>query len=196
MGCLYIYYRASTGSISKKCMNEDSVALIMCEKCVYRIRILKKQDLELSADIFFKRYFLSYLILCSRLSFLHNVRVINILTFSVQRQAESVTRDVGNVSILINNAGTVHGQHVIDITEEDFEYSLRVNTLAHIWVRIVSCHYIRTSAAINLEIKRIYRMKQKQSYFLSRLELFFIIFMRLQHATTHTHTLQTKPCRS
>ena len=39
--------------ISKKCMNEDSVALIMCEKCVYRIRILKK-DLELSVDSFLK----------------------------------------------------------------------------------------------------------------------------------------------
>ena len=36
-------------------MNEDSVALIMCEKCVYRIRILKKKkDLELSADILLK----------------------------------------------------------------------------------------------------------------------------------------------
>ena len=31
----------STGIISKKCMNENSVSLIMCEKYVYRIRILK-----------------------------------------------------------------------------------------------------------------------------------------------------------
>ena len=36
-------------------MNEKSVTLIMCEKCVYRIRILKnKKDLELLADIFLK----------------------------------------------------------------------------------------------------------------------------------------------
>ena len=47
-----------------------------------------------------------------------------------------MTRDVGNVSILVNNAGIVHGGHVIDVAEEDFEYSLRVNTLAHIWVGI------------------------------------------------------------
>ena len=40
---LCIYYRGSTGIISKKCMNEDSVALIMCEKCVYRIRFSKKK---------------------------------------------------------------------------------------------------------------------------------------------------------
>ena len=32
-GSLCTYYRGSTGIISKKCMNEDSVALIMCEKC-------------------------------------------------------------------------------------------------------------------------------------------------------------------
>ena len=35
-------------------MNEDSVALIMCEKCVYRVRILKKKNLELSVNIFLK----------------------------------------------------------------------------------------------------------------------------------------------
>ena len=44
---LCIYYRVSTEIISKKCMNEDSVALIMCEKCIYK-------DRELSADIFLK----------------------------------------------------------------------------------------------------------------------------------------------
>ena len=46
--------RDSTGIISKKWMNEDSVALIMCKKCAYRIRILYKKNLELSADIFLK----------------------------------------------------------------------------------------------------------------------------------------------
>ena len=37
-------------------MNEDSVALIIREKCVYRIRIIlkKKRDLELSANVFLK----------------------------------------------------------------------------------------------------------------------------------------------
>ena len=53
-GSLCIYYRCSTGIISKKCMNEDSVALIIREKCVYRIRILKKEDLELLANILLK----------------------------------------------------------------------------------------------------------------------------------------------
>ena len=59
---------------------------------------------------------------------------LNTVLFSIQPQAESVIRDVGHVSILVNNAGTVRGGHVIDVMEEDFEYSLRVNTLAHIWV--------------------------------------------------------------
>ena len=41
-------------------LNEDSVALTMCEKSIYRIRNLKKnkkknkEELELSADIFLK----------------------------------------------------------------------------------------------------------------------------------------------
>ena len=39
------------GFISKKSMNEDSVALIMCEKCEYN---KKQKDLELSADFFLK----------------------------------------------------------------------------------------------------------------------------------------------
>ena len=63
---LCIYYRGSTGIISKTCMNEDSVALIMCEKCVYRIRILKKTDLELSAGIFLKDTFCLRMVLIKK----------------------------------------------------------------------------------------------------------------------------------
>ena len=39
-------------------MNEDSVALIMCEKCVYRIRILNKQGSGTIVRHLFKIYFL------------------------------------------------------------------------------------------------------------------------------------------
>ena len=38
-------------------MNEDSVALIMCEKCVYRIRVLEKGSGTIGSYLF-KRYFL------------------------------------------------------------------------------------------------------------------------------------------
>ena len=52
MGSLCIYYRGSTGIISKKSMNEDSVALIMCARNVYTDYEFLKKDLELSANIF------------------------------------------------------------------------------------------------------------------------------------------------
>ena len=38
-------------------MNEDSVVIIMCEKCVYRIRILKKVSGTIGRYLF-KRHFL------------------------------------------------------------------------------------------------------------------------------------------
>ena len=57
MGSLCIYYRGSTGNISKKCMNEESVALIMCEECVYILRILKKGSGTIGRYLF-KIYFL------------------------------------------------------------------------------------------------------------------------------------------
>lgn len=48
-------------------------------------------------------------------------------------------RTVGDITILVNNAGAVHGEQVVNISEEEFEHSLKVNTLAHIWVRQLSC---------------------------------------------------------
>lgn len=47
--------------------------------------------------------------------------------------AEAVRRTVGDITILVNNAGAVHGEQVVNISEEEFEHSLKVNTLAHIW---------------------------------------------------------------
>ena len=39
-------------------MNEDCVALIMCEKCVYRLRFLKQKESGIIGRYLFKRYFL------------------------------------------------------------------------------------------------------------------------------------------
>ena len=54
MGSLCIYYQGSIGIISKKQMNEDIVALIMCKKSLQNTKSLKKKnkDLDISADIF------------------------------------------------------------------------------------------------------------------------------------------------
>ena len=50
--------------------------------------------------------------------------------------AERVKEEVGDVSILVNNAGVVSGYNVLDLTDEQVELTMKVNTLAHFWVRV------------------------------------------------------------
>mmetsp|Transcript_40290 Transcript_40290/g.98885 ORF Transcript_40290/g.98885 Transcript_40290/m.98885 type:complete len:370 (+) Transcript_40290:70-1179(+) len=47
--------------------------------------------------------------------------------------AERVHADVGDVDVLVNNAGIVSGKHVLELTEEHVRRTVDVNTLAHIW---------------------------------------------------------------
>ena len=54
-------------------------------------------------------------------------------------------KEVGDVSILINNAGIVTGRKFMDCPDELIEKSLDVNFKAHIWVSIFSSHYKRHS---------------------------------------------------
>ena len=56
---------------------------------------------------------------------------------SVCKVAARVKRTVGDVSILINNAGIVSGRTILESSEEEIEQIFRVNTLAHYWVSIV-----------------------------------------------------------
>lgn len=43
-------------------------------------------------------------------------------------------REVGDVSILINNAGIVTGKKFIDSPDELLEKTMAVNAVAHFWV--------------------------------------------------------------
>lgn len=43
-------------------------------------------------------------------------------------------RDVGDVTILVNNAGVVSGKKLMDTPDEKVEMTFQVNTLAHFWV--------------------------------------------------------------
>lgn len=45
-----------------------------------------------------------------------------------------VKREVGDVSILINNAGIVTGKNFMDAPDSLIEKTLEVNTMAHFWV--------------------------------------------------------------
>ena len=43
-------------------------------------------------------------------------------------------RDVGCVTVLINNAGIVTGKKLFDASDKMIDLTFRVNTIAHFWV--------------------------------------------------------------
>ncbi|KAI5092616.1 epidermal retinal dehydrogenase 2 [Silurus meridionalis] len=51
----------------------------------------------------------------------------------VYRLAEKVKQEVGDVTILINNAGIVHGKKFMDTPDLLVEKTLHVNAMAHFW---------------------------------------------------------------
>ncbi|NXJ57791.1 RDHE2 dehydrogenase, partial [Spizaetus tyrannus] len=51
----------------------------------------------------------------------------------VYRIADQVKKEVGDVSILVNNAGTVTGKRLIDSPDSLVEKTLEVNVMAHFW---------------------------------------------------------------
>lgn len=50
------------------------------------------------------------------------------------QSALQVKREVGDVSILVNNAGIVTGKKFIDAPDSLIEKTVEVNTMAHFWV--------------------------------------------------------------
>ncbi|XP_068604865.1 epidermal retinol dehydrogenase 2-like isoform X3 [Brachionichthys hirsutus] len=51
----------------------------------------------------------------------------------VYRVADQVKREVGDVSILVNNAGIVTGRKFMDTPDSLIEKTMEVNTMAHFW---------------------------------------------------------------
>ncbi|NXE92263.1 RDHE2 dehydrogenase, partial [Menura novaehollandiae] len=51
----------------------------------------------------------------------------------VYEQADKVRKEVGDVTILINNAGILIGKKFCDLTDEDFEKTLRINFFSQVW---------------------------------------------------------------
>ena len=51
------------------------------------------------------------------------------------KTAQQVREEVGNISVLVNNAGTASFKMVTDMSETDAELTYAVNTLCHFWVR-------------------------------------------------------------
>ena len=48
--------------------------------------------------------------------------------------ADRVREEVGNVSILVNNAAVVGAKTVLELEDDKIELTMRVNTMAHFWV--------------------------------------------------------------
>ena len=56
----------------------------------------------------------------------------------VYKVAEEVKKDVGDVTILINNAGVVSGKNFKDVSDNKIELTFQVNSLAHFWVNQIN----------------------------------------------------------
>lgn len=52
----------------------------------------------------------------------------------IYRVAALVKKEVGSVSILVNNAGILNVRALLDADDEEIEETFKVNTLAHFWV--------------------------------------------------------------
>ena len=52
----------------------------------------------------------------------------------IQAVAQKVREDVGEVDVLINNAGILYGGSLLDMEEKHIRRTFDVNTLAHFWV--------------------------------------------------------------
>ncbi|KAL4220942.1 Short-chain dehydrogenase/reductase 3 [Mactra antiquata] len=51
----------------------------------------------------------------------------------IYEKAREIQESVGDVTILVNNAGSLSGKSIIFLQPYDIESTLKVNTLAHIW---------------------------------------------------------------
>ena len=52
----------------------------------------------------------------------------------VYKMAKKVREEVGEVSLLVNNAGIVTGKKLLETSDEEILATFDVNSLAHFWV--------------------------------------------------------------
>jgi len=66
----------------------------------------------------------------------------------VYRVAAKVQREVGDVDVLVNNAGILIGKKLMNLKDVEIERTMRINTLAHFWVSLVHMPCIAYSLVI------------------------------------------------
>ena len=70
--------------------------------------------------------------------------------------ADTVRKEVGNVSILVNNAGVVSGKGVLELSDSQIELTTKVNYLAHVWVSSSQpVHLYINSSVSQLYVRRV-----------------------------------------
>ncbi|KAF4803207.1 Epidermal retinol dehydrogenase 2 [Turdus rufiventris] len=83
---------------------------------------------------------------------------LQFLSGSIQVENQ-VKKEVGDVTILINNAGILIGKKFCDLTDEDFEKTFRINFFSQVWTlkaflpAMVACnrgHLVSTASAAGL----------------------------------------------
>lgn len=55
----------------------------------------------------------------------------------IQDKAEQIARDVGDITMLINNAGIMQNVPLLELDSEKIKRTFDVNTLAHFWVSVI-----------------------------------------------------------
>ena len=54
----------------------------------------------------------------------------------VYETAKSVSREVGDVTVLVNNAGVLNGKRFMDCSDDMIRRTMDVNVMSHFWVSI------------------------------------------------------------
>lgn len=65
----------------------------------------------------------------------------------VYSTAQKVMREVGEVHILVNNAGVVTGRKLLDCPDHEIEKTFDVNLLAQFWVKLENFHLVQNELA-------------------------------------------------
>jgi len=85
----------------------------------------------------------------------------------IYRIAERVRKDVGEVTMLINNAGIVTGKKFFDLSDDKIELTFQVNSISHFWVIInllICDHVLFTPCIDHQSISPSYDEEKSWSY--------------------------------
>ncbi|KAM9574856.1 epidermal retinol dehydrogenase 2-like [Guaruba guarouba] len=110
----------------------------------------------------------------------------------VYEQADKVRKEVGDVTVLINNGGVLLGKKFCDIPDADFEKTLRVNFLSQVWTckaflpAMMTCnrgYLVSTASAAGL--LGVYRMSDYAGSKYAVIGMMEALASELYHAGKH-----------